>query len=183
MRELKFAERKLLKHTDFLNWKVDNNLHEVKMMRKFMIQRREDYTLYNKMAWEVRELSRKIKDLDKNDPFRVEASGRLLEKLYTMGIIPTKWNLQLCDKVTASSFCRRRLPCVMVRTKMAPSLRTALTFIEQGHVRVGAEVVKDPAFLVNRNLEDYVTWVDTSAIRKHVKQYNEERDDFVLNNC
>lgn len=69
---------------------------------------------------------------------------------YTMGLIPTKWNLQLCNRVTASSFCRRRLPCLMLRSKMAPDLRTATTFIEQGHVRVGPEVVKDPAFLVTR---------------------------------
>ncbi|XP_045625097.1 U3 small nucleolar ribonucleoprotein protein IMP3 [Procambarus clarkii] len=183
MRQLKYSEKKLLKHTDFLKWEVDNNLQEVKIMKRYLIQRREDYTLYNKMARETRELANKIKDLDPKDPFRAEASGNLLEKLYTMGLVPTKWNLQFCDRVSASSFCRRRLPCLMVRNKMAPNLRTAVTFVEQGHVRVGAEVVKDPAFLVTRPLEDYVTWVDTSAIRKHVKQYNEERDDFDLNNC
>jgi hypothetical protein len=26
---------------------------------------------------------------------------------------------------------------------------------------------------VNRNLEDFVTWVDTSAIRRHIMEYNE----------
>ncbi|MPC41177.1 U3 small nucleolar ribonucleoprotein IMP3 [Portunus trituberculatus] len=100
------------------------------------------------MSREVRELALKIKELDPKDPYRVEASARLMEKLYSMGLIPTKWNLKLCSNVTASSFCRRRLPCLMVRSKMAPDLRTAVTFIEQGHVRVGPEVVKDPAFLV-----------------------------------
>ncbi|KAK8399922.1 hypothetical protein O3P69_002959 [Scylla paramamosain] len=183
MRQLKYAEKKLLKQTDFLKWEVDNNLHEVKVLKKYLIQRREDYTTYNKMSREIRELASKIKELDPKDPYRVEASARLMEKLYSMGLIPTKWNLKLCSNVTASSFCRRRLPCLMMRSKMAPDLRTATTFIEQGHVRVGPEVVKDPAFLVTRALEDYITWVDTSAIRKHVKQYNEEKDDFDLNNC
>lgn len=67
---------------------------------------------------------------------------------------------------------------VMVRNKMSQTIKMATKFIEQGHVRVGVEVVKDPAFLVTRNLEDFVTWVDTSAIRKHVLEYNNERDDF-----
>ncbi|KAK7075189.1 Small subunit (SSU) processome component [Halocaridina rubra] len=183
MRNLSYAEKKLLKHTDFINWKVDNNLREVKILRKYMIQRREDYTLYNKLACEIHRLAKKIKDLDPKDPFRIEASGRLLEKLYTMGLTPTKWNLESCRTVPPTAFCRRRLPCMMVRNKMAPNLKSAITFIEQGHVRVGAEIIKDPAFLVTRNLEDYITWVDTSAIRKHVKEYNEERDDFVLSNC
>ena len=46
MRKLRFSERKLLKKVDFLNWKVDNNLHETKIMRRYHIQRREDYTAY-----------------------------------------------------------------------------------------------------------------------------------------
>ncbi|MPC41175.1 U3 small nucleolar ribonucleoprotein IMP3 [Portunus trituberculatus] len=44
MRQLKYAEKKLLKHTDFLKWEVDNNLHEVTVMKRYLIQRREDYT-------------------------------------------------------------------------------------------------------------------------------------------
>lgn len=67
-----------------------------------------------------------------------------------MGLIPTRQSLELCDSLTASSFCRRRLPVVMVRNKMAESIKDATKFIEQGHVRVGIELVKDPAFLVTR---------------------------------
>ena len=67
-----------------------------------------------------------------------------------MGLIPTKWSLELANKITASSFCRRRLPVVMVRAKMADSVKNATQFVEQGHVRVGPEVVKDPAFIVTR---------------------------------
>lgn len=56
---------------------------------------------------------------------------------------------------------------------MSENIKEATKFIEQGHVRVGPEVVKDPAFLVTRALEDFVTWVDGSAIRKHVMEYND----------
>ncbi len=69
---------------------------------------------------------------------------------YSMGLIPTKWSLDLAERVTASCFCRRRLPVVMVRSKMADSIKLATQFVEQGHVRVGPEVIKDPAFLVTR---------------------------------
>jgi len=41
-------------------------------------------------------------------------------------------------------------------------------------------VVKDPAFFVTRNMEDFLTWVDASAIKKHVQEYNELRDEFEL---
>lgn len=180
MRKLKYHEKKLLKKVDFLSWEVDNNLHEVKIMRKFHIQKRDDYTKYNKLSREIRELARKIKELNPKDPYRTESTALLLEKLYTIGLIPTKKNLELCDKVTASSFCRRRLPVIMVKSQMAETLRLATQFIEQGHVRVGTEMITDPAFLVTRNMEDFVTWVNSSAIRKHVLQYNDMRDDFDL---
>lgn len=69
-----------------------------------------------------------------------------------MGLITTKRNFELCSKVTASCFCRRRLPVIMVRSKMIQTLKAATTYIEQGHVRVGPQLIKDPAFLVSRYL-------------------------------
>ena len=70
---------------------------------------------------------------------------------------------------------------MLVKLKMAQTLKMATQLIEQGHIRVGTDIVKDPAFLVTRNLEDFVTWVDTSAIRKHVMDYKDIRDDFDIN--
>lgn len=90
---------------------------------------------YNKLARTIRELARKITEIDPKHPFRTETSAQLLEKMwvqlkmfwhlfmytycrYLMGLIPTRWDLSLADKITASSFCRRRLPVVMVRSKL-----------------------------------------------------------------
>lgn len=68
----------------------------------------------------------------------------------------------------------------MVRNKMSETVREAATFIEQGHIRVGPQTVTEPAFLVTRNMEDFVTWVDTSKIKRKVMQYNDHLDDFDL---
>jgi len=178
VRKLKFHEKKLLKKVDFISWKSDNNLREVKILRKYHIQKREDYTKYNKICGLVTSLASKIKQLDPKDPFRAEATEQLLEKLYSLGLITSKKNLSLCEKLSTSALCRRRLGVVMVRLRMAQAIRDAIKYIEQGHVRVGPEVIMDPAFLVTRNMEDFVTWTDTSKIRKHVMEYSDLRDDF-----
>jgi len=47
-------------------------------------------------------------------------------------------------------------------------------------VRVGTEVVTDPAFLVTRNMEDFVTWVDSSKIKRNIMRYRDNLDDFDL---
>ena len=99
VRKLKFHEQKLLRKVDFVNWEASNNLHEAKIMKRYHIQKREEYTLYNKLSREIRDIVRKIKDLDPKSPHRVEMSAAFLEKLYNIGLIPTKWNLELCDKV------------------------------------------------------------------------------------
>ncbi|XP_051769900.1 U3 small nucleolar ribonucleoprotein protein IMP3 [Ctenopharyngodon idella] len=180
VRKLKYHEQKLLKKVDFINWEVDNNLHEVKILRRYRIEKREDYTKYNKLSRNIRELAQKIRDLDEKDGFRAQSTTIFLEKLYSVGLIPTKQSLSLANEVSASAFCRRRLPTIMTKLRMAPSLKVATTFIEQGHIRVGPEIVTDPAFLVTRSMEDFITWVDSSKIKQHVMNYNEERDDFDL---
>jgi ribosomal protein S4 len=41
-------------------------------------------------------------------------------------------------------------------------------------VRVGPETISDPSFMVARSMEDFVTWVDTSKIRRKVLNYNDK---------
>ena len=97
-----------------------------------------------------------------------------------MGIVNSTASLSAIEKLSVSSFCRRRLPVVMVRLKMSETLKEATTFIEQGHVRVGPNVITDTAFLVTRTFEDYVTWVDSSKIKKTIMRYNDKLDDYDL---
>ncbi|KAJ2244307.1 U3 small nucleolar ribonucleoprotein imp3 [Coemansia sp. RSA 454] len=63
---------------------------------------------------------------------------------------------------------------------MAQYVSEAVRLIEQGHVRVGPDTVTDSAFLVTRNMEDFVTWVDTSKIKRKILKYNDKLDDFDL---
>lgn len=51
-----------------------------------------------------------------------------------------------------------------------------MTYVQHGHVRVGPNVVRDPAFIVTRDGEDYVSW--TSKMREKIDEYNDQRDDY-----
>jgi U3 small nucleolar ribonucleoprotein protein IMP3 len=180
MRQLKFHEKKLLKKVDFFSWKTEANLREAQIIRRYLLQNREDYKKYNKIVGNITKLVAKLKLLNPDDQLRNELGENLLRKLYDMGIISEKSNLVAAEKLTVSSFCRRRLPVVMVRLKMSENLKEATTFIEQGHVRVGPHVVSDPAYLVTKTFEDYVTWVDSSKIKRTIMKYNDKLDDYDL---
>ena len=150
MRQLKYQEQKLLKKVDFLQWRNEDNLRVIEILRRYHIQNREDYTMYNKLCGQIKKLANQLMQLDPRDQYRIDTTQKILEKLYNMGIIPTKSNLAQCESLTASAFCRRRLPVVLVRMKYAETIKDAVTFVEQGHIRVGPEVITDPAFLVTR---------------------------------
>ena len=105
-----------------------------------------------------------------------------LSRLFNAGVIRRKGGLEEIEKLAVPSFARRRLAVVMMNTKMMSNVKEAAMFIEQGHVRVGPNIVTNPAFHVTRNQEDYISWVDTSKIKHKVMKYNDELDDFdVLN--
>lgn len=182
--KLKFHEQKLLKKLDLVNWEAaSGNLDELRVLRRYRLQRRENYTRYNQLSRAVRDLGRRLRDLgdaQASAAFRARSTAALLEKLYALGLVNSKYLLDQCERVSASAFCRRRLPSLLLKLRMAQNMKAAVTFVEQGHVRVGPEVVTDPAFLVTRAMEDFVTWTDASRIRQHVLNYNQKRDDFDL---
>ncbi|ORZ36976.1 hypothetical protein BCR44DRAFT_1431223 [Catenaria anguillulae PL171] len=181
MRQLKHHEQKLLKKVDFLSWKNENTLREVEVMRRYHIQRREDYTKYNRLCGQMRQLAHRISLLDPRDPFKQHKADALLTKLYNMGFIPTKSALSQVEKISVSAVCRRRLPIVMVRLKMAETVREAVTFVEQGRTCARRTTRRHrSAFLVTRTFEDFITWVDTSKIKRKIMKYNDKLDDFDL---
>ncbi|KDQ12685.1 hypothetical protein BOTBODRAFT_34139 [Botryobasidium botryosum FD-172 SS1] len=181
MRQLKHHEKKLLKKVDFLNWKQDSSIREIKVLRRYHVQNREDYHKYNKLCGAMRGLAHRISLLPAQDPFRPRMEGQLLSKLYDMGVLNSEAKLSdIENKLTVAAFCRRRLAVTMCRLKMAETVSSAAKYIEQGHVRVGPDTITDPAYLVTRHMEDFVTWVDTSKLKRTVMKYNDELDDFDL---
>uniref|UniRef100_A0A7S1TED8 U3 small nucleolar ribonucleoprotein protein IMP3 n=1 Tax=Compsopogon caeruleus TaxID=31354 RepID=A0A7S1TED8_9RHOD len=180
MRKLKFHEYKLLKKVDFLQWKKEKSLREYGVRKRYRIQNPEDYHKYNKLVGLITSLANKLKQLDPADALRVERTEQLLVKMYDMGLITVKKNLEQCAKLSVSSFCRRRLPVVMVRLRFAENLLEAVSLIEQGHVRIGPTLVRDPALLVTRTMEDFITWSNTSKIKRKILKFNDKLDDFDL---
>jgi U3 small nucleolar ribonucleoprotein protein IMP3 len=154
VRKLKYHEQRLLRKVDFISFEKDEH-RDAQVSQRYHIQKPSEYHAYNRLCGSLRSLAHKLAALDPQDPFRLKHEDLLLEKLWAMGILGTggSGRGKLSDvehKVTVSAFARRRLPVVMQRLGMADHLRSAVKFVEQGHVRVGTQVISDPAFLVTR---------------------------------
>jgi U3 small nucleolar ribonucleoprotein protein IMP3 len=194
MRKLKFHEKKLLRKTDFFTWKGERTLRENEIMRRYGITKREQYIsccvslLFphfspsfqdNRLTGQVTQLVARLKKLQPHDPMRIRITEQLLNRLFNLGVIPTKKSLSTVEELSTAAFCRRRLPVVMIKLHMAETLKEATQMVEHGHVRVGPQVITDPAFLVTRSMEDFVTWVD-GTIKRKIMKYHDKLDDFEL---
>lgn len=185
VRKLKHHEQRLLRKVDFTTYKSDNNHRDAAVIRRYAIQKPSDYTKYNRICGSLRQLAHRLAELEPDDAVRRKQEDAMLEKLFDMGVIGTggggKGKLSDVEhKVTVSAFARRRLGVVMTRLSMSETVQSATKFIEQGHVRVGPEVITDPAFMVTRNMEDFVTWIDSSKIKRNILKYRDKLDDFDL---
>lgn len=190
MRQLKHHEKKLLRKVDLYNYNHKqqkesfDTLRIAKIQRRYHLQNgRVEYIAYNKLIGQLTQLAAKLQLLSETDTFRIAMTEQMIQKCYNMGLLRSTNNMSLHDittQITVSQFCRRRLSSILVKLKMAPTCAMAVTLIEQSQIRVGPNIITSPAFLVPRTLEDYVTWVDASKIRRTVQKYNNKLDDFDL---
>ncbi|KAI9889996.1 MAG: Small subunit (SSU) processome component [Vezdaea aestivalis] len=210
VRKLKHHESRLLKKVSLHSYPQSSTHaapHANATIRRYSLQHPQDYDKYNRLSGSLRKLAHQLAALDPADPVRLRLEREVLSKLYGMGLVKMggggrdestngadgKGNmgageaadegmgrLSQVEKLSVAAFCRRRLAVVMTRLKMAESVTGAVKFVEQGHVRVGTDVVTDPAFLVTRNMEDFVTWVDSSKVKRNILQYRDKLDDFDL---
>lgn len=178
LRKLKHHEEKLLKKVDFLQWSKDDTIHEGEIMRRYHLESREEYRQYQKLCRKIQMLAYKLKELEASDPYRIRMTDLLANKLLTMGVTVKGGSLLEISKVSVSAFCQRRLPIVMMRLKMATNLSEAVRFVKQGHVRIGPNSVTDPAFLVTKPMEDFLTWNDNSGIKRTILSFNNQLDDY-----
>jgi len=109
---------------DFLDWKQDQGHREIKVMRRYHIQDRDDYAKYNRLCGSIHHLALRLSKLPSTDPFREKTEASLLGKCYDMALVDIGNKMSdLLSKVTVSSFARRRLGVVMVRLKMSETVK------------------------------------------------------------
>ncbi|KAJ6250903.1 u3 small nucleolar ribonucleoprotein imp3 [Anaeramoeba flamelloides] len=180
MRKLKFHEKKLLRRVNFYEWKKEKKSREGAALRKYYIQDAEDYKQYNKTVGMIKKIANKLKKLDPDDPFRIEYTDLILNKLYDLGLTKSKKNLETCDRISATSFCRRRLPVIAKKLHFAENMKQAVMFTEQGHFSLGPNVVEDPKLIIPISMEKYITWTSGSVLKRKIANYHDNVDDFDL---
>mmetsp|Transcript_3531 Transcript_3531/g.13506 ORF Transcript_3531/g.13506 Transcript_3531/m.13506 type:complete len:203 (-) Transcript_3531:640-1248(-) len=199
LRSLKPHERRIVKKVDFYNWKTEEKVTAkiaiINHIRNFGLSGHDEYYRYNDIRKKINEC---LLDLYGKRMNAASSDGELkgfldsqidvlCDKLYAMGVLDGKNEFKESftkHGIPIDRFLRRRLTFVMSNELgMGETVKKANRFIKDGHVKVGPKVITDPAFLVTRTLEDYVTWSQKSNIRKTVLKYNNMWDDYDVEAC
>ena len=119
VRKLKHHEQKLLKKVNFHNWKSTDNVRENKILRKYFIQDRTDYSKYQELCRRIQKSVHLLRNMESDDEDRIRMTEILMKKLFNMGVCKDEQSLETIEKIPASSFCRRRLAVMVVRLRPA----------------------------------------------------------------
>ncbi|RZS23391.1 hypothetical protein BHM03_00056305, partial [Ensete ventricosum] len=76
-----FHEKKLLKKVNFIEYKREGGHREALVTRRYHLTERDDYKKYSSICRMVQKLVHVLKQMDPRDPFRIEMTDALLEKL------------------------------------------------------------------------------------------------------
>ena len=175
-RKLKYHEQKLLKKTNLFAWKGEN-MKAGNVIGLFCLENSQEYQAYNRLVGKIQKMTNTLRCMGPEDKVRIELTKQFVDRIYQLGIIRTP-QLSECADINVASICQRRLPVVMVRLKFCQRVSDADRYVRQGHVRIGADIVTNPATIVSREMEDYIQWAPGSKIEQHVKKFNKELDDF-----
>lgn len=106
-----------------------------------------------------------------------------------MGLSSKNGGLAELEALSASCFCRRRLATVLVVSHFCETLEQAISVIEGGRktvqndtlpelicsrlfclpdIRLGPDLVTDPAFHVTREMADHIAWAEGSSMKRCV---------------
>lgn len=121
-----------------------------------------------------------LRTLPADDQARLDMTSKLATKLAQIGVLGENSGLAEMERIAASRFCRRRLSTVLVRLHFAENIEHALSLIEHGHIRIGPDLVTDPAVHVTREMEDHIAWAEGSTMKRKVREFNNTVDDFEL---
>ncbi len=109
---------------------------------------------------------------------RVAKEKELLDSLVKMGIMRGTPQLNDVLSLTVEAFLERRLETLVVRKRMANTMRQARQFITHGHIQVGDHKVTVPSYFVTKDEENTIKYFGVPMILQSPEKA--KKDDMQL---
>jgi len=145
-------------------WQKERIADEKKLLKEYGLKNKKE-------IWRMETLLKKFKDQVKALASRVDEQSRLEEKqlvnrLISLGLLTQGAPLDTVLSLELKDVLERRLQTLLVKKRLARTMRQARQFITHGHVLVNKKKVTFPSYIVNLKEESLIEFVPTSTLSK-----------------
>ena len=148
------------------------------------IELRKTYGFKNKKElWKIESLLRGIRNRARK-LISLKALGKgemeekeFIRKLHSLGLVNNDATVDDVLDLELTDFMERRLQTLVLKKKMARSIRESRQMITHRHVQVGEKIVDTPSYIVKRDEESKIVFAENSpfAAENHpIKAVNKE---------
>lgn len=161
MGDPKLLRRKFLRPTH--PWQKARIEEERTLMREYGFKNKKELWKLNSKLGAFKS---QVKDLAaRTDDSALEQKQILLKKLQNLGLIDEKAILEDILALTLKDLCERRLQTIVLKKKMASSIKQARQLIVHEHINVGARKITSPSYIVSTEEEQLVNFADDSPLK------------------
>lgn len=155
---MKRQKRKYTK--PFRPWDKTRIEEEAKLMNDYGLRRKKELWRLESIIRNYRGTARQLAaKLDK------EQEKILLDKLFRDGLLKKDAELDDVLALNLERLLERRLQTMVFRKKISTTPKQARQFIVHGHIAVGGRKVRWPNMLINRAMEDKISFYEKSKIK------------------
>lgn len=103
---------------------------------------------------------------------------QLLKKVQDLGLLQKTSRLGDILGLTLTDIVERRLQTIVFKLHLASSMNQARQFITHGHVKVGDKKITSPNFIVPKDLEKKIQFIETSKLsdKDHPERQPKDKD-------
>eukprot|EP01130_Rhizamoeba_saxonica_P013934 TRINITY_DN5_c0_g1_i1.p1 TRINITY_DN5_c0_g1~~TRINITY_DN5_c0_g1_i1.p1 ORF type:complete len:193 (+),score=55.62 TRINITY_DN5_c0_g1_i1:74-652(+) len=130
---------------------------EMMLIGEFGLKNKREVWRVRLVLAKIRKSARVLLTLPEDDTRRIFEGDALLKRLHQYGILPeTKNSLDHVLRLKIEDFMERRLQVQVVRKGIASTVHQSRVMIRGRHIRVGAQMVDVPSFMVRVESEKHI---------------------------
>ncbi|AAT43805.1 30S ribosomal protein S4 [Picrophilus oshimae] len=144
-------------------WEKDRIDAERQLLIKYGLKNKRELwraqTILTNFRTQARTLQAKLRY---NDPLAIKQFQLLIGKLSRLNLLGENATLDDVLSLNIEDILERRLETLVYKKNLALTMKQARQFITHGHIKVNDRVVTIPSFMVEKSMEDSITYNETS---------------------
>ena len=137
---------------------------ESKLLGEYGLRNKRELWRHHFMVSKYRTIAREL--LSKTPKERAKIEKLLLDKLFSLKIIPEMATLDNVLDLSIESILQRRLQTLILRKGLSKTPQQARQLITHGHISIKNKKITSPSYIVTSNEEQFIEYSSSSPLSR-----------------